>query len=148
MAQGDEDPQIYSRAKTVNVFLGAPKPSKSTSISIFLKFLNRDGEGEAADRYAGRGLERICEKCQIDVHDVYKGFIEVCRQPWWRRVWTLVSSALLIEPSCFMLATRCAFRTYLTSVLILILHDERAVFLSAPVDKCRALCSIIHLFIF
>jgi len=121
MAQGDEDPQIYSRAKTVIVFLGAPKPSESTSISIFLKFLNRDGEGEAADRYAGRGLrtlQRICEKCQTDVHDVYKGFIEVCRQPWWRRVWTLVSSALLIEPSCFMLTTRCA------SVLILILHDE------------------------
>ena len=88
--------QIYSRAKTVNVFLGAPIPSGSTSINIFLKFLNRNDEGEATDRYAKDGLrelDRICKKCQTDVHNVCKGFIEVCLQPWWGRVWTLVSSA-------------------------------------------------------
>lgn len=87
--------QIYSLAKTVNVFLGAPSPSKSTFINSFLKFLNRDDEGQAADRYAEeglRGLDKICEKCQTDVRDLCKGFMETCLQPWWGRIWTLVSS--------------------------------------------------------
>jgi Heterokaryon incompatibility protein (HET) len=135
---------IYSRAKTVSVFLGAPIPSKSTSISIFIKFLNRDDDGEAADRYAGKGLralERICKKCQTDVYTVCKGFIEVCLQPWWGRIWTLVSSAFFIELSCFTLATRRACRTCLASESILIPHYGRAVFLLAFVDKVS--CSVL-----
>ena len=87
--------QIYSLAKTVNVFLGAPSPHNSTFINSFLRFLNRDDEGQAADRYAEEGLsglDRICEKCQTDVRDVCKGFLEACLQPWWGRIWTLVSS--------------------------------------------------------
>jgi hypothetical protein len=92
--------QIYSLAKTVNVFLGAPSLSNSTFINSFLTFLNRDDKGEAAIRYAEeglRGLDRICEKCQINVPDICKGFMEACLQPWWGRIWTLVSSAFLLS---------------------------------------------------
>jgi hypothetical protein len=90
--------RIYSLAKTVNVFLGAPSPSNSTFIDKFLEFLNRDDEEQAAVRYAEeglKGLDSICEKFHTNVPDVCKGFIEACLQPWWGRIWTLVSSAFL-----------------------------------------------------
>jgi Heterokaryon incompatibility protein (HET) len=102
--------QIYSLAKTVNVFLGTPSPSNSTFIDSFLRFLNRDDEGQAADRYADeglKGLDRICEKCQTDVRDVCKGFVEACLQPWWGRVWTLVSSAFLSSHVLYACYTAC-----------------------------------------
>ena len=98
---------IYARAKTVNVFLGAPQPSNSTSISAFLKFLNRDDRGKAAGRPPEEGrtdLEKTCDRCQMDVHEVRKGFIEFCLQPYWSRVWTLVSSASFFScsPLCLL----------------------------------------------
>lgn len=102
--------QIYSLAKTVNVFLGAPSPSNSTFINSFLKFLNRDDEGQAANRYAEeglKGLHRICKKCQTDVRDVCKGFIEACLQPWWGRIWTLVSSAFYRAVLLYACYTAC-----------------------------------------
>lgn len=120
---------IYSLAKVVNVFLGAPSPSNSTCISSFLKFLNRDDEGQAAVRYAEeglRGLDRICEKCQTNVPDVCKGFMEACLQPWWGRIWTLVSSAVFIKPRCFILATQRAYRKYLASMPILIPQELKS----------------------
>jgi hypothetical protein len=99
---------IYGRARTVNVFLGTPTPSKpppiSTSISVFFKFLNRDNDGETADRLPGKGLralERLCKMCQTEAHFVCKGFIEVILQPWWGRIWTMVSSLILNKSFTF-----------------------------------------------
>ncbi|KAK3649680.1 hypothetical protein LTR56_006640 [Elasticomyces elasticus] len=84
--------EIYRRAKTVDLFLGAPSPSKPTSIDRLFKFLNRDDPGHAASRFdeAGlAGINEICEKDQLNVRDVCIGFDEACRQPWWSRIWTL-----------------------------------------------------------
>jgi hypothetical protein len=111
--------QIYSLAKTVIVFLGAPSPFKSTSIHSLFKFLNRDDKEQAANRYAEeglKGLQRVCKKCQTDVPSVCIGFIEVCLQPWWGRIWTLVSSTFFMIRVTFLLGTRLAYRKYLASV--------------------------------
>ena len=86
--------QIYSQAKTVNVFLGTPASSDSPSVDKLFAFLNRDDKGEAADSNAEdglKGLRRICDESQMDVSAVCKGFVEFCLQPWWGRVWTMVS---------------------------------------------------------
>ncbi|KAH7361333.1 heterokaryon incompatibility protein-domain-containing protein [Pyrenochaeta sp. MPI-SDFR-AT-0127] len=84
--------QIYSLAKTVNVFLGAPSSSDSTSIDTLLKFLNREDPEKAAMLYAKDGtkaLENIGTNYQVDMRDVCTGFVETCLQPWWGRIWTL-----------------------------------------------------------
>jgi Heterokaryon incompatibility protein (HET) len=130
--------QIYSLAKTVNVFLGAPLPSNSTFINSFIKFLNRDDEGQAANRYAKEGLNglhRICEKCQTDLHNVCKGFIEACLQPWWGRVWTLVSSAFYRAVLLYACYTACSQEISGLSVKSDSPRtEELCKFLLAPVD--------------
>ena len=88
--------RIYSQAKTVHVFLGAPVESGSSSIGNFFRFLNRDHGKEAADQYAKEGLkalDKICEECETTVQEVGQGFLEACLLPWWGRIWTLVSVA-------------------------------------------------------
>ena len=131
---------IYGLAKTVNVYLGTPLPpgatdTDSTSIGTFLKFLNRDEEGRAVNRYAGKGLktlESICKDCRTDVHDVCKGFIEVCRQPWWGRIWTMVSSAFLIAALCLMFGARCACKTFWSQRWFSFLTPEKRWFGQLP----------------
>ncbi|KAH8700055.1 heterokaryon incompatibility protein-domain-containing protein [Phaeosphaeriaceae sp. PMI808] len=84
--------EIYSLAKVVVIFLGTTKPTIPTSIESFIKFLNRNDGGQAANCYAKlgmRGLDGICRENLTDVLCVCKGFIEACLQPWWGRIWTL-----------------------------------------------------------
>jgi hypothetical protein len=86
--------QIYGLAKTVNIFLGAPSPNQVTEIDVLFRYLERDEDGEAVQRLAKEGLlavENFCEECGIDLRGICRGFTEVFLQPWWSRIWTLVS---------------------------------------------------------
>lgn len=96
--------EIYRMAKTVILFLGAPSHSTVTWMESLFRFLNRSTPELAGGPYAKDkliGLDQSCVKCQTKAEDVGKGFIEACLQPWWGRLWTLVSfdflSALLSQ---------------------------------------------------
>jgi len=88
--------KIYQLAKKVVVFLGAPPPSSSSSsINDLFKFLNRFGNGNAPEKGgSGRTVdpeagEAPFQSCGADKYAVCKGFLELCLQPWWGRIWTM-----------------------------------------------------------
>lgn len=85
---------IYNQAKTVNIFFGAPLPSEADYIGACMRFLNRldsiavDQPGDK--RYGA--LEDILNTSEFNIQEVRQGFIKFCLQPWWRRIWTMVSA--------------------------------------------------------
>lgn len=86
---------IYNQAKTVTIFLGAPSNIKADPICAFMRFLNREVDTVAISRQGHKGreaLENLCAACQVNVQEVRQGFIEFCLQPWWTRIWTMVSA--------------------------------------------------------
>lgn len=104
---------IYNQARTVNVFLGAPSRSGTTLINNFILFLNRSDAGRAIEKYAKeglRGLDETCHTCQTNVRDVSAGFVEACLQPWWGRIWTLVSDTFVALGQLVTQTSLCQFR--------------------------------------
>jgi hypothetical protein len=97
--------KIYSLASRVNVYLGAAAPNVSSPIDGLFRFLNRDDEKRTSNGDASGGLDSlqvICDLCHVDAYEVCKGFVGMCSQPWWGRVWILVSNSLLLSsPGAF-----------------------------------------------
>jgi Heterokaryon incompatibility protein (HET) len=86
---------IYNQAKTVNIFLGAPLPSEADSIGTFIRFLNRGLDSIAISRQDHEryeALENLYDTYEVNIQEVCQGFIKFCLQPWWTRIWTMVSA--------------------------------------------------------
>jgi hypothetical protein len=88
--------KIYGLAKTVNVFLGRPSEVGQSSVDTLFEFLTFDGPNsifEGKNLMAdGETFEYFCERSSASPDDVCKGLVELCLQPWWNRIWTLVSA--------------------------------------------------------
>ncbi|KAM6523092.1 hypothetical protein FSOLCH5_003711 [Fusarium solani] len=91
--------EIYRLAKNVVVFLGSPPSPSSSSITDLFKFLNRSGNGTALDEQSDREVDTdaVFQRCGVDRYSVCKGFVELCLQPWWGRIWVMQEFYLASE---------------------------------------------------
>ncbi|KAF5710299.1 hypothetical protein FMUND_9585 [Fusarium mundagurra] len=105
--------EIYSQAKAVVVFLGssgsAARCSPVNDVFSFLRrcahettayvtnrhsFLRRRARETTAyisnrqDDEVMDCLEELCREHSLDQWRVCRGFLEMCAQPWWSRIWT------------------------------------------------------------
>ena len=83
--------KIYGLAKTVSVFLGISPSTDSSSIETLFQFLRDTSSTLETEGPTSRTFEGFCEPSNTSPDDVCKGFVELCLQPWWGRIWTLVS---------------------------------------------------------
>lgn len=88
--------EIYSLAKAVVVFLGTPGSAAPRSpVNDVFSFLRRRARETAAyvsnhhDDEVTDCLEELCREHSLDQWRVCRGFLEMCAQPWWSRIWTM-----------------------------------------------------------
>lgn len=83
--------KIYGLAETVVVFLGPGLESISPgSVGDLFKALNEFGSTNALENPTnenGFNLEALFQSGGVDKYAVGRGFVELCLQPWWGRIW-------------------------------------------------------------
>ncbi|KAF9767964.1 hypothetical protein IL306_014796, partial [Fusarium sp. DS 682] len=87
--------EIYSQAKAVVVFLGSSgSAARCSPVNDVFSFLRRCAH-ETTTYVSNRQddevmdcLEELCREHSLDQWRVCRGFLEMCAQPWWSRIWT------------------------------------------------------------
>jgi hypothetical protein len=93
---------IYRLAKTVVIFHGWPSTTtrQGSLITALFKFLTRSDHNSTSNPDSAQtngNVDDPFRSCGLDKALVCNGFIDFCRRPWWRRVWTMQEFYLATE---------------------------------------------------